>query len=94
MTDAEKVAVLAKTLDTVAQLSHSAWGALVWLVPFYRLGGVVWAVVFAAVWAACCAWKEFVYDESDEIPEVRGSSLKDFLFAMLGTAAAAVVTLV
>jgi hypothetical protein len=31
------------------------------------------------------AWKEFIYDEAYEIPEIRGSGWRDFGFEILGT---------
>src|SRR4051812_19309612 len=73
-----------KEFDKVAQLSHFAWGALVILVE-YTLGLSLVAILWTLpVGVAMAAWKEFYWDYAYESVEVRGSSLKDFLFYCLG----------
>jgi hypothetical protein len=77
------VAVSAVEFNLVAQLSHFGWGALAVALP-----SAVWSPVAGtlcgAVFVAYAAVKEFWYDYEYEEPEVRGSSLQDFLFQLAG----------
>jgi len=76
----------ASTFNRVAQSAHVGWGMAVVLAA-----GAGWglrgAAIAWAVWTLYCAVKEFGYDERYETAAVRGSSLEDFLFAMLGATA-------
>lgn len=74
----------ASTFDTVAQLSHFGWGALIVTAPLAAgmpLRNLLWVL---AGFLALTAWKEFWFDFHHETPDVRGSSLKDFVFYQLG----------
>lgn len=83
-----------KLFNQVAQLGHFAGGAAIvlafvvlWRVPYAEYVG------FGIV-AVAAAAKEFYYDEHYESTEVRGSSLEDFLFYLIGAGAAMLVALV
>jgi hypothetical protein len=82
-----------KTFNQVAQLGHFAGGAAIVLavvVISHHRTYCVWALLAVAALAAI---KEFWYDEKYETTEVRGSSLQDFIFYLLGAGAAVVATL-
>jgi VanZ family protein len=79
-----------KEFDFVAQNAHLCFGALMVFVPTYIFGpGALWYAM--ALFLVYALVKEFWYDERYETVEVRGSSLKDFLFYMLGAALGLVV---
>jgi len=74
-----------KTFDRVSQSSHWLGGAFALIGSVYLFGEdcKIFAGVIILVLAAV---KEFWYDYKFETSEVRGSSLKDFLFYVLGVA--------
>ena len=81
-------AVSQKSFDFVSQLSHFGWGlALPSLTRalFQASPAYLWV---AGTWVVYAALKEGLYDAVDEIPNERGSSLKDFLFQAFGAAVA------
>ncbi len=82
-----------KTFDTVAQISHCGWSALIVFAPKAMVAGHAY-LYFAGAWVVYCAVKEFWWDAKRETPAVRGSSLKDFLFAAGGSAAALLALLI
>lgn len=82
-----------KTFDTVAQFSHFGWGALVVFAPRALFAGHAYLYA-AGLWVLYSAVKEFLWDAAHETPAVRGSSLKDFLFAVGGSAAALLALLI
>lgn len=72
-----------KTLDSVAQNAHMLTGA------FYAFFFIVikhpaylWFAL--PIYVGVTAWKEFHYDQNNEIPEIRGSNTKDFVFYQIG----------
>ncbi len=71
-----------KQFNTLAQISHFGWGTAV------VLAGNLFHARFpvAGAWLLYAAIKEFFYDQRYETPEVRGSSLEDFLFQAAGAA--------
>jgi hypothetical protein len=83
-----------KLFNSVAQAGHFAGGAALVLATV-----VLWHVAYApfvgfGIVALAAAIKEFWYDEHYESTEVRGSSLEDFSFYLVGAGAAAIVALV
>ena len=72
------------SFDTVSQSAHFFSGAFVIHVFHGNWKIIVIAVILAAI-------KEFWYDYHYESAEVRGSSLKDFVFYCLGIAAGAIL---
>lgn len=68
------------SFDTVSQSAHFFSAAFV----VHVFHGNPWAIAAVVV---ACAVKEFWYDYKYESAEVRGSSLKDFVFYMIGAAA-------
>lgn len=65
-----------KTFNTVAQLSHFAWGALV-----ITWAGLLFPRYLYEIWLVgelLAAIKEFWYDQHYEDVETRGSNLLDF----------------
>jgi hypothetical protein len=75
------------TFNEVAQLSHFGWGMLAAVLPMALAGSVNWwSYGVWILWIAYATVKEFVLDERYETPNVRGSSLEDFLFEAGGLA--------
>ena len=72
-----------KELDSVAQNAHMLTGA-VWVFMFVILHhpSLLWYTIPAYI--ALTAFKEFYYDQHFEIPEIRGSNLKDFIYYQVG----------
>jgi len=69
--------------DSVAQNAHMLFGALMVFLPTYIFGpDALWYGM--ALFFAFAMVKEFWYDEKYETEEVRGSSIKDFIFYMIG----------
>jgi hypothetical protein len=76
--------LLTKFIDKVSQYSHVSFGAgFVMLFTMFHIQHLLWYGV--PLYVCFFAWKEFIYDEAYEIPEIRGSGLKDFSFECLGT---------
>lgn len=80
-----------KLFNEVAQLSHVGWGLAIVFAPKVLFGGH-WYLLFLFLWTIYCAIKEFWYDQKYEAPDVRGSSLDDFLHAVVAALIAAVLT--
>jgi hypothetical protein len=82
-----------KTFNTVAQLGHFAGGAAIVLaftvIAWNRQASIYGLLTVAAL----AAIKEFWYDQRYETPEVRGSSLEDFSFYLVGATIATAVSL-
>jgi hypothetical protein len=76
------------TFDTVAQISHVECGLLVTIISSH------WHVQgwFFAALVVYTAIKEFWWDPNHEAPDVRGNSLKDFLFQIGGGVAGLILT--
>lgn len=82
-----------KLFNQISQMGHAAGGAaivltfaLLWrasYAPFVGLGAV----------ALAAGVKEFWYDYKYESTEVRGSSMEDFEFYMIGASAATLVAM-
>ena len=72
-----------KTFDLVSHSAHVFSGISLGFFPAH-FGLSLWIVV--PFWLAVFAAKEFWYDYRYEIAAVRGSSVKDFLFQILGLA--------
>lgn len=73
-----------KTFDEVSQISHVGWGCLAITLP-YALGlPLDDTLSLVPVFLGIAAWKEFYWDLNHEDPDVRGSSLRDFLFYCVG----------
>ena len=78
------------SFDTVAQLAHVGWGAMLTFIV---------ALVFLPWWAAgllvtgAGAVKEFGIEPHLEDVQTQGSALRDFLFWCLGVAIAEIVLL-
>jgi hypothetical protein len=71
------------TFNTVSQFAHWLAGCLFVMGFTYLFGsGAEWWCV--GIFTAYAAIKEFWYDQNYETPEVRGSSLQDFLFYEAG----------
>jgi len=76
--------------DTLAQLAHVGWGAmLVFIVALLILPW--WAA--ALLVSAAGAVKEFVVERFIEDTHTQGSALRDFLFWCVGVAVAVIVLL-
>lgn len=76
-----------KTFDTVSQMAHIFFaGFVVFTAQHFGVGwyGIVGLVVFAAI-------KEFWYDYRYESLAVRGSSVRDFFFYLVGIVLAVLV---
>ncbi len=71
------------TFDSVSQNGHLLAGSWSVFMPI-ALFGVRWQFVGAAMMTMFALWKEFWYDERYETPDVRGSSLEDFLHYVAG----------
>ena len=76
-----------KQFNMVSQFSHFGWGLAVVLTGnlFHK------ALPVGGLWLLYAAIKEFFYDERYETPEVRGSSLEDFVFQAMGAGVALVL---
>jgi VanZ family protein len=68
--------------DMISQFSHFFFGAFCALVSM--LFGIKSFIAVAIAYTLYSAIKEFWFDEKREAPIVRGSSVKDFVFQMLG----------
>jgi hypothetical protein len=76
--------LLTKFVDKVSQYSHVSFGAgFVMLFTMFHISHLLWYGV--PLYVCFFAWKEFIYDEAYEIPEIRGSGWRDFGFEILGT---------
>ena len=75
--------VMGQEFDLVSQLAHVFSGICFGFFPAH-FGLSLWIVV--PLWLAVFAAKEFWYDYRYESAAVRGSSLKDFCFCVLGLA--------
>ena len=84
----------AKTFNQVAQLGHFAGGAAIVLaivvMTHEHTYSVLWGFLLVLLLAGV---KEFWYDEKYETTEVRGSSLEDFTFYMIGASAATLLAI-
>lgn len=81
--DAQSQKIVVDSLDFIAQNAHMLTGAvLVFLFMIFRKMSWLWYVI--PVYVLFFAWKEWYWDEHFEIPEVRGSNLKDFIFYQVG----------
>ncbi len=76
-----------KTFNSVAQAGHFACGMLCVFGPAYLFGHSYSYCGAGAITLYALA-KEFWWDEKYESTEVRGSSLEDFIFYVLGAAGA------
>jgi hypothetical protein len=67
-----------KAFNSVAQNAHMLSGAFIVFLPvvFHRASWL-WYIIPAYI--ILTAWKEFWYDVHYEIPEIRGSGLRDFI---------------
>lgn len=71
------------SLNEVSQFAHFGIAYAITLSLLVLLGfHMLWWYLPVAIGLA--AWKEFWYDYHYETPAVRGSSLEDFLFYMIG----------
>ena len=77
------------SLNTVSQFAHFgvAYSITLSLLIIFGFSMLWW---FLPVAIGLAAWKEFWYDYRYETPDVRGSSLEDFLFYVGGVGAAVV----
>ena len=75
--------ITVKQYNLLAQFNHIMFGALAVFAPatFFDRKTVLYMAGAFFIYAAT---KEFWYDEKYETPEIRGSSLEDFLFYILG----------
>jgi hypothetical protein len=80
----KKTTIDPKTFNRVSQLSHFGWGAMILFAAGTLRASVLTLFAIAFVCGIAAAVKEFWYDEHYETPEVRGSSLEDFVFYFLG----------
>jgi hypothetical protein len=76
------------TLNTVSQLAHVGWGAFLTLAIL--LYSPYWCVAAGMV-TGFAAIKEFIFDKLTEDKATQGSDVEDFLFFLLGLAAALVL---
>jgi hypothetical protein len=81
-----------KEFNLVSQISHTGWGLAITFAGKALLLGY-WYLIFAGIYIAYALIKEFWYDSRYETPDVRGSNLEDFLFALLGTIIAIILIL-
>ena len=72
-----------KEVDSVGQNAHMLTGGFYTLlfIVFHVAPWLWYAIPF---YIGLTAWKEFYYDQKYEIPEIRGSNLKDFIFYQVG----------
>lgn len=89
MNDQTQAQVL-KSLDSISQNAHMLTGAS-WTFLFIVLHHPGWLWYAIPFYITVTAWKEFWYDDRFEIPEIRGSSPKDFLFYNIGWVGALVI---
>ena len=85
-----------KAVDSIGQNAHVLFGIVwVWLFTFVfvtilkepnvtLLNEPEWLNYSILIYIGLTAFKEFYYDNRYEIPEIRGSSLKDFIFYQVG----------
>ena len=72
-----------KELDFVSQNAH-------WLTAPFVMANIIlfghahWLWFFIPGFIALSAWKEFWYDYRYELPDIAGSSVKDFVYYQLG----------
>lgn len=79
-----------KELDFVSQNAHMLTGAfIVFVFIIFHLPLWLWYVIPSYI--ALTTWKEFYYDQRNEIPEIRGSNARDFLFYNIGWVGALVL---
>jgi hypothetical protein len=83
--------------NRLAQINHSLLGIIVPTLTKILSPTTTFFWSYLYVWmtlllVAYSAYKEFIWDEKNEDPEVRGSSLEDFLFqAGFGVGTAAII---
>ena len=82
------------TFNTVAQLSHFAWGCMIVLVANLFSENIKTDLEIAFVWILYAGIKEFWYDANFETVEIRGSSIEDFVFQLMGSAVGIILILI
>ena len=70
--------LLIKTFNTVSQLSHFGWGCMVMFGTEFFGKKLLIDIIAFLVWVTYSAIKEFIFDQNDEVPVIRGSNLLDF----------------
>ena len=81
-----------KLFNEVSQMGHFAGGAAI-VLAIVVVSHQRWYSVYGFLLVALLAGvKEFWYDEKYETTEVRGSSVEDFLFYLLGAGLAVLVS--
>jgi hypothetical protein len=73
--------------NTLAQMAHFGWGALIVLAVALATGSVTGILIGAGVMLFLAALKEAVIDPLTETPETQGSGVEDFFYWMAGIVA-------
>lgn len=70
-----------KSLDSISQNAHMLTGVfIVFLSVIFKISP--WYII--PIYVGLVAFKEFYWDQKNEIPEIRGSNWRDFLFYNIG----------